>query len=354
MLFRSELAPVYAPKGTLVAFSTSPGQIASDGTGRNGSYTEALLQHIDTPNLLIETMFKRVRSTLESLTGGRQTSWEHTSLTGDFRFRPSVIPVLHGYASWAIADSLAPRSTTAVGVVIEALKSYNWYKQNPALASLSMEAAKSCTPDELFVLGRNIYQAACGYANSADRFLTDLLDATAPLTDVQCKAILDGMLYEVFFDSEGQHRDEPKLRRFDELFKLQANPALASSFAFIQGCLAPFADRYFEIPGSGREVNLSVRTIADASTGNHSIAAIWWDSVNILRKDPTVEAQSGWFAYSDRVLTYAELRDSLSEKTVLPLQQLRVEIDFPYTHGMKIIWPAAYELQKPSSPMPSE
>jgi uncharacterized caspase-like protein len=32
----NELAPVYAPKGTLVAFSTSPGQTSSDGGGRNG------------------------------------------------------------------------------------------------------------------------------------------------------------------------------------------------------------------------------------------------------------------------------------------------------------------------------
>jgi hypothetical protein len=76
--------------------------------------------------------------------------------------------------------------------------------------------------------------------------------------------------------------------------------------------------------------------------------------VNILRKDPTAEAQSGWFASRDQVFTYAELRNSLSEKTVLPLQQLRVELDFPYTNGMKIIWPAAYEVQKPSSPVPSK
>ena len=36
------LAPVYAPRGTLVAFATSPGQYASDVTGRNGLYTQAL------------------------------------------------------------------------------------------------------------------------------------------------------------------------------------------------------------------------------------------------------------------------------------------------------------------------
>src|ERR1700733_2347395 len=115
----NELASVYAPKGTLVAYSTSPGQISQDGAGRNGLYTNALLQHIASPNLLVETMFKRVRSTLESLTDGRQTSWEHTSLTGDFRFRPSVRPAVHGYEAAAIADSLAPRSGTPIGVAVE-------------------------------------------------------------------------------------------------------------------------------------------------------------------------------------------------------------------------------------------
>lgn len=206
----NELATVYAPKGTLVAFSTSPGQTSSDGTGRNGAYTEALLQHIDTPNLLVETMFKRVRSTLESLTNGKQTSWEHTSLTGDFRFRPSVSPVLHGYASWAIADSLAPRSTTAVGVAIEGLKTYNFYKQNDALDALSTQQIQLSSTDEVFVLGRNIYQTACGGANTARAFVSDFSDKTAALATPQRKAILDGMLYEVFFDSEGQHRATPR------------------------------------------------------------------------------------------------------------------------------------------------
>jgi uncharacterized caspase-like protein len=66
------LAPVYAPRGTLIAFATSPGQTASDGRGRNGAYTAALLQHMTTPDCSIETMFKRVRNTLSAATkGGR-------------------------------------------------------------------------------------------------------------------------------------------------------------------------------------------------------------------------------------------------------------------------------------------
>ena len=49
------LASVYAPKGTIIGFATSPGEVAYDGVGRNGTYTAALLQHIDTPDCSIET-----------------------------------------------------------------------------------------------------------------------------------------------------------------------------------------------------------------------------------------------------------------------------------------------------------
>ena len=52
------LAPVYAPRGTLIAYATSPGQTASDGRGRNGAYTAALLTHLATPDCSIETMFQ--------------------------------------------------------------------------------------------------------------------------------------------------------------------------------------------------------------------------------------------------------------------------------------------------------
>ena len=72
------LAPVHSPEGTLIAYATSPGQKAKDGTGRNGRYTEALLKHIKTPDVPIEDMFKRVRNTLRlraDLLGAHLIDW---------------------------------------------------------------------------------------------------------------------------------------------------------------------------------------------------------------------------------------------------------------------------------------
>lgn len=85
------LAQMDAPSGTLIAYATAPGSIASDGgLGRNGLYTQELLKVISTPNLSIEEVFKRVRISVRSLTQGKQTPWEASSLTGDFSFRQTT------------------------------------------------------------------------------------------------------------------------------------------------------------------------------------------------------------------------------------------------------------------------
>ncbi|MGV0986647.1 MAG: caspase family protein [Limnohabitans sp.] len=100
-----DLAPVYAPRGTLVAFGTSPGQRAKDGKGRNGAYTAALLQHIGATDCSVETMFKRVRNTLSAVTAENQISWEHTSLAGEFFFNLEVDVKVGDYSPAALRDS---------------------------------------------------------------------------------------------------------------------------------------------------------------------------------------------------------------------------------------------------------
>jgi len=78
-----------APRGTYITYSTSPGNVAADGKGRNSPYTESLLNHINTPGLPIEQVFKQVRQDLARKTGGQQVPWELSSLSGDFYFNAS-------------------------------------------------------------------------------------------------------------------------------------------------------------------------------------------------------------------------------------------------------------------------
>ncbi len=78
-------AKVGAP-GTFLSFSTSPGAVAEDGNGVNSPYTTALLEAAKQANIPIEETFKRVRVAVNKATDGRQTPWDSSSLTEDFKF----------------------------------------------------------------------------------------------------------------------------------------------------------------------------------------------------------------------------------------------------------------------------
>ncbi len=78
-------AKIGAP-GTYLSFSTSPGAVAEDGSGNNSPYTNALLAAGREQNIPIEETFKRVRLAVNKVTEGRQTPWDSSSLTEDFRF----------------------------------------------------------------------------------------------------------------------------------------------------------------------------------------------------------------------------------------------------------------------------
>ena len=80
------LAQMDAPSGTLIAYATAPGSVASDGNARNGLYTQELLKNMQMPGLSIEEVFKRVRISVRNSTAGKQTPWEASSLIGDFYF----------------------------------------------------------------------------------------------------------------------------------------------------------------------------------------------------------------------------------------------------------------------------
>ncbi len=71
--------------GTFLSFSTSPGAEAEDGNGADSPYTTALLAAAKEPGSIEET-FKRVRLSVNKATDGRQTPWDSSSLTDDFRF----------------------------------------------------------------------------------------------------------------------------------------------------------------------------------------------------------------------------------------------------------------------------
>ena len=73
-----------AEVGSLLAYSCDIGKTASDGEGRNGTFTSALLNHLTTPALHVETVFTRTARDCQEATKHEkepQRPWKSANLT---------------------------------------------------------------------------------------------------------------------------------------------------------------------------------------------------------------------------------------------------------------------------------
>jgi hypothetical protein len=77
------LASVYPPSGTIIAYATSPGSYASDGTGENGLYTRELVKQLK-KSQRIEDVFINTRIAVEEKSKGMQSPWELARLRGKY------------------------------------------------------------------------------------------------------------------------------------------------------------------------------------------------------------------------------------------------------------------------------
>src|SRR5499433_959652 len=97
------LAAVESGVGTLISFSTQPGNVAQDGAGRNSPFTGALVKRIAESNDDLSALLIDVRNDVRKETQNRQVPWEHSALTGRFYFNPAARP----------ASSAAPATQSA-------------------------------------------------------------------------------------------------------------------------------------------------------------------------------------------------------------------------------------------------
>ena len=88
------LAQFDSTRGSFIAFSTAPGSVAMDGTGRNSPFASALLRHIGEPGQSINDLMIAVRRDVVSETHDTQRPWEQGSLLERFEFVPSGEPAL--------------------------------------------------------------------------------------------------------------------------------------------------------------------------------------------------------------------------------------------------------------------
>lgn len=82
------LAREKAPRGTLIAYSASPGQQAPEGQGKNSVYTETLAHTLLEPQLELRAMFDKIGNLVRRYSLDDQIPWYESSLTDAYYFQP--------------------------------------------------------------------------------------------------------------------------------------------------------------------------------------------------------------------------------------------------------------------------
>jgi len=84
------LARMDAPNGSMIIYATSPGDVAQDGSGRNGVFTKNLLQNIDKPGLTVDQVFKNTTEAVFHETSKQQRPYREGSIIGEFYFNATT------------------------------------------------------------------------------------------------------------------------------------------------------------------------------------------------------------------------------------------------------------------------
>lgn len=86
------LAQAESGVGTLISYSTQPGNVALDGKGRNSPFSGPLAKAIGTAGEDVLSVLTRVRNDVLAATGEKQVPWENHALRAKFYFNPATPP----------------------------------------------------------------------------------------------------------------------------------------------------------------------------------------------------------------------------------------------------------------------
>lgn len=319
----NSFAPINAPKGTLIAFATSPKMKAKDdGIDGHSLYTGALLKYIGSERLSVETLFKKVRQTVALLSKGTQVPWEHTSLIGDFYFNKGQMVVAKNlpYAENVIKDRLY-NQLDEFGLLIEELASANWYRQNAAFPKI-IAMIPNFDANQKFILGRNLYQASANPFNVANYFESLGNNLHRYSENYGVNHILNGILFEIYFDSNGDFRDVLKAEDLDSVLLLRKDHRFIKSFEFIREALSSYSDRLLYLP-SDDDTPIGINIEMDLHKSNEDKQYITKISVGDYNVTPNI-ASHIWF-------TEENLKITLSSLFAIPIDLMRINSQIKIT-----------------------
>lgn len=322
-------APIEAPQGTLIAFSTSPNSTAKDGgPDGHGLYTAALLSYIGRERMSVEQLFKKVRRTVVQWSGNTQIPWEHTSLIGDFSFNTGqmVVSPQLPYNEKVVKDAEYDEANE-IGALIGEIRSCDYNRQNPAIDTLWSKSPSSLDKNQQFLFGRNLLQSS-SVSFSAQRLMNAMNSTLHRYTSVDGdNHLLNGMLFEIYFDSHGEFRGvDLKRHYFEEIMALRKRPEFSKSFNFIRTALAPYRDSLlYLIPEDDSKVDVDVtaknETAKNVIGVEETVTVI--SNISVNGRDYTEAVRGEFYCYG------VNLRDVIAKLTGAPANAITIHSNVP-------------------------
>lgn len=255
------------------------------------------------------------------------------------------------YAPEALRDSqYQVDAPSDINDIIRALKSLNWYTQNPAIVKIQTIRQEYFTPSSWFVLGRNIYQAACGNSQKAMEFMGTLGEQLAKFPAKTAQHILAGMLFEIYFDAQGRFREKTKFSYADKPLALVADSGYEDARIFILFHLHDRRHLLKFMPGDNHPMKFGVmstlvsRQEDDLPGGEtYELRSITLEGVELMRP-VAQQAADTWPLLPRSKNSLDILRGKVSEVLAIPRWSLTNQLDPAVPLDAQFVMPEGLEL----------
>ncbi|MCP2076129.1 UNVERIFIED_ORG: hypothetical protein J2Y77_005565 [Pseudomonas lini] len=227
--------------------------------------------------------------------------------------------------------------------IISSLRSHNWYTQNPAIEKLKTIAHEEFPPTSWFVLGRNIYQAACGNAQKAMDFLSNLDSRLKLFPDAISDYIVAGIAYEIYFDGQGALRDSPKAGYLAKPLSLLAKGEYPEVCAFLRSKLELAGAHLFFFPGDDKQCTVTVQSepietedVFDAGK-RRKLVSITIDGQQILAGEPPEEDR--WLTRYRVSYSSTDILEDISTSLSIPRWALTLVLNPEVDANVRFVLP---------------
>jgi len=245
-----------------------------------------------------------------------------------------------------------------INEIIRALKSLNWYTQNPAIKKIRAIRQDEFSSSSWFVLGRNVYQAACGNSQKAMEFMTGLEAQLRQFQPETAQHLLAGMLFEVYFDSRGEFRESAKFSYADKPLSVATNAEFADVLEFINYHLRNHRDRLAFMPGDRTrklirvvsapllpsEVNTLQPFEGLKAPPTNEVRSVLLDGVELMRESAAGELDAYLRVNLWEKFSPEHIRNQISDELAIPKWALTIECEPPISADVALAMPENREI----------